>query len=155
MDGGNPSLNVPVYNGGLFLSDPEERDASSEAQAARFLNTTKVPDRFLSRALDLLARDVDAKRQDLVFIDYKSLGVRQLGSIYECLLEFKLRIADRKLAIVKEKGMKCMCRSRISMHGAKSELSAKDMSLEKVIPTSRMIGASVRLPAPITPPTTS
>jgi hypothetical protein len=104
VDGGNPSLNVPVYNGGLFLSDPEEKDNSSEAQAARFLNTTKVPDRFLSRALDPLARDVDPKRQDLVFIDYKSLGVRQLGSIYEGLLEFKLRIADRKLAIVKEKG---------------------------------------------------
>ena len=104
VDGGNPSLNVPVYNGGLFLSDPEERDDSSEAQAARFLNVTKVPDRFLARALDLLARDVDPKRQDLVFIDYKSLGVRQLGSIYEGLLEFKLRIADRKLAIVKEKG---------------------------------------------------
>lgn len=46
---------------------------------------------------------MDDKRQDLVFIDYKSLGVRQLGSIYEGLLEFKLRIADRKLAIVKEK----------------------------------------------------
>jgi hypothetical protein len=104
VDGGNPSLNVPVYNGGLFLSDPEEKDNSPEAQAARFLNTTKVPDRFLARALDLLARDVDRKRQDLVFIDYKSLGVRQLGSIYEGLLEFKLRIADRKLAIVKQKG---------------------------------------------------
>lgn len=29
--------------------------------------------------------------------------MRQLGSIYEGLLEFKLRIADHKLAIVKEK----------------------------------------------------
>jgi hypothetical protein len=44
VDGGDSSLNVPVYNGGLFLSDPEEKDNSSEAQAARFLNTTKVPD---------------------------------------------------------------------------------------------------------------
>ena len=30
--------------------------------------------------------------------------MRQLGSIYEGLLEFKLRIAERKLGIVKEKG---------------------------------------------------
>lgn len=104
VDKGDPSLNIPVYNGGLFLSDPYEQDDSPEACAARFLNTAKVPDRFLAQALDLLARDVDPKRHDLVFIDYKSLGVRQLGSIYEGLLEFKLRVADRKLAIVKEKG---------------------------------------------------
>jgi type I restriction-modification system DNA methylase subunit len=104
IDKGDPALNVPVYNGGLFLSDPEDIDDTPEAVAARFLTKTKVPDRFLARAIDLLARDVDRKRQDLVFIDFKSLGVRQLGSIYEGLLEFKLRIADRKLAIVKEKG---------------------------------------------------
>lgn len=37
-------------------------------------------------------------------IDFKSLGVRQLGSLYEGLLEFNLRIADQKLAVTKEKG---------------------------------------------------
>jgi hypothetical protein len=104
IDKGDATLNVPVYNGGLFLSEPDEEDDSPEANAARFLGGTKVPDRFLARAIDLLARDLDRKRQDLVFIDFKSLGVRQLGSIYEGLLEFRLRIADRKLAIVKEKG---------------------------------------------------
>ena len=104
VDKGDSALNVPVYNGGLFLSDPDKHDDSPEADAARFLNGTKVPDRFLVRAIDLLARDEDRKRHDLVFIDFKSLGVRQLGSIYEGLLEFRLRIADRKLAIVKEKG---------------------------------------------------
>ena len=50
-----------------------------------------------------MARDLDDKRQDLAFIDYKSLGVRQLGSIYEGLLEFKLRIAPEKMAVVKGK----------------------------------------------------
>ncbi len=50
-----------------------------------------------------MARDLDNKRQDLAFIDYKSLGVRQLGSIYEGLLEFKLRIAPEKMAVVKGK----------------------------------------------------
>jgi len=104
VDKGNPHLNVPIYNGGLFLSDPEKGDESAEADAARFLDDTRVADRFLARAIDLLARDEDKKRGDLVFIDFKSLGVRHLGSIYEGLLEFKLRIADRKLAVVKEKG---------------------------------------------------
>ena len=63
----------------------------------------KIPDRYLALGLDLLTRDLDDKRQDLVFIDYKSLGVRQLGSIYEGLLEFKVRIAQENMAVVKGK----------------------------------------------------
>jgi hypothetical protein len=65
VDQGDSSLNVPAYNGGLFLSEPEDHDQTPEARAARFLNGTKVPDRFLARALDLLARDTDPKRQSL------------------------------------------------------------------------------------------
>ena len=53
--------------------------------------------------LDRLTRDLDDKRHDLVFIDYKSLGVRQLGSIYEGLLEFRIRIAEEEMAVVKGK----------------------------------------------------
>ena len=103
VDRGDASLNVPVYNGGLFLTDPDEEDPTSEARNGRFLNQHRVPDRFLAQAVDRLARDIDLKRQDLVFIDFKSLGVRQLGSIYEGLLEFKLRIAQEKMALVKGK----------------------------------------------------
>jgi Eco57I restriction-modification methylase/TaqI-like C-terminal specificity domain len=104
VDQGDASLNVPVYNGGLFLTEPDDGDLTPEASNARFLNATRIPDRHLARAIDLIARDLDDKRQDLVFLDYKSLGVRQLGSIYEGLLEFKLRIADRKLGVKKVKG---------------------------------------------------
>ncbi len=103
IDRGRSALNVPVYNGGLFLSDPKEDDPSEEAQVSRFLIENKVADRFLAPALDLLARDEDPKTFKLVPIDFKSLGVRQLGSIYEGLLEFKLKVASEKLAIAKEK----------------------------------------------------
>ncbi len=103
LDRGDAGLNVPFYNGGLFLSNPEKDDETPEAVNARFLNSTKLGDRYLAGAIDLLARDVDSKTQALAFIDYKSLGVRQLGSIYEGLLEFKLRIAPEKMAIVKGK----------------------------------------------------
>lgn len=103
VDKGNPELNVPLYNGGLFLTTVDDEDTSEEAKHARFLATHKLPDRFLALGLDLMARDVDEKRGDLVFIDYKSLGVRQLGSIYEGLLEFKLRVATEKMAVVKGK----------------------------------------------------
>ena len=81
----------------------DDDDTSSEAENARFLDTYKVPDRYLAMGLDRLARDEDTKTFKLVFVDYKSLGVRQLGSIYEGLLEFKLRVAPGKMAIVKGK----------------------------------------------------
>lgn len=102
-DRGDSGVNTPVYNGGLFLTEVQPDDYSPEAEAARFLLKYKVPDRFLAQALDLLARDVDEKRGDLAPIDYKSLGVRQLGSIYEGLLEFRLRLAPEKMAIVRGK----------------------------------------------------
>ncbi len=103
IDLGSRDLNVPLYNGGLFLTKPDSADCTQEAETARFLASHKMPDRYLALGLDLLARDLDDKRQDLVFIDYKSLGVRQLGSIYEGLLEFKVRIAQEKMGVVKGK----------------------------------------------------
>jgi hypothetical protein len=103
VDSGDAALNVPVYNGGLFMTGPDPADPSPEAAVARFLSTHKIPDRQLALGLDRMARDLDEKRHDLVFIDYKSLGVRQLGSIYEGLLEFKLRIAPEVMAVVKGK----------------------------------------------------
>ncbi|MXZ42602.1 MAG: hypothetical protein F4Z18_12730 [Caldilineaceae bacterium SB0666_bin_21] len=103
IDLGNRDLNVPLYSGGLFITKPNPDNRTQEAETARFLASYKMPDRYLALGLDLLARDLDDKRQDLVFIDYKSLGVRQLGSIYEGLLEFKVRIAQEKMAVVKGK----------------------------------------------------
>ena len=111
LDSGDPALNVPFYNGGLFLSNPEDEDETPEAVTSRFLNVTKLADRYLARAIDRLAQDVDTKTQALAFIDYKSLGVRQLGSIYEGLLEFKLRIAPEKMAIVKGRKTEEICRT--------------------------------------------
>ena len=103
IDRGSRELNVPLYNGGLFITKPDPDDHTQEGETAGFLASHKIPDRYLALGLDLLARDLDDKRQDLVFIDYKSLGVRQLGSIYEGLLEFRVRIAQEKMAVVKGK----------------------------------------------------
>ena len=103
IDRGSQELNVPLYNGGLFVTNPKAEDKSPEGETARFLGSHKIPDLHLALGLDLLARDLDDKRQDLVFIDYKSVGVRQLGSIYEGLLEFRVRVAPEKMAIVRGK----------------------------------------------------
>ena len=103
IDRGSRELNVPRYNGGLFITKPDASDHTQDGETARFLASYKIPDRYLALGLDLLARDLDDKRQDLVFIDYKSLGVRQLGSIYEGLLEFRVRVSQEKMAVVKGK----------------------------------------------------
>ena len=103
IDRGDAAVNVPTYNGGLFAAADRDEPTQLDEKAARFLLDHKIADRFLARALDLLARDVDDRTHALVPIDYKSLGVRQLGSIYEGLLEFRLRIADQKMAVVKGK----------------------------------------------------
>ncbi|NGM71066.1 class I SAM-dependent DNA methyltransferase [Natronolimnobius sp. AArcel1] len=88
------TLAVPAYNGGLFRTDPDEND-SPEAQ---FLATHTVGDHALARVIELLARreaDDGSKR----FVDYSSLEVRHLGSIYEGLLEYRLNVADEPVAL--------------------------------------------------------
>jgi TaqI-like C-terminal specificity domain/Eco57I restriction-modification methylase len=119
VDKGNAALNVPIYNGGLFMTNPPPlaQDEPQEITVARFLKEHKITDRQLALGLDRMARDVDEKLSKarlatgeandhshaLIFIDYKSLGVRHLGSIYEGLLEFKLRIAPEAMAVVEGK----------------------------------------------------
>ena len=70
VDNGEAELNVPFYNGGLFVGDPPSDDSSPEAANARFLRDTRADDRRLALVIDLLARDPDPKRHDLVFLDY-------------------------------------------------------------------------------------
>jgi type I restriction-modification system DNA methylase subunit len=97
---GNKDLNIPTYSGGLFATEPNPRDTSREAEAARFLLDYEIPDRELALGLYRMAYEEDDKTRFMVQIDYKSLGVRQLGSIYEGLLEHKLRVATRTMALV-------------------------------------------------------
>ena len=93
IDRGDPDLNVPKYNGGLFSADH------------RFLSENKISDYHLAEAVyPLTTYSGEATNWNNVFIDYGMLGVKQLGSVYEGLLEFHLNIADQELAVVKEKG---------------------------------------------------
>ncbi len=103
MDKGDPILNVPTYNGGLFNTHARTSRSGRDQRIARFLLEHKVPDRYLALAIDRLARDQDERTLALVFIDYKSLEVRHLGSIYEGLLEFKLKVAEEDLTTQTDK----------------------------------------------------
>jgi len=87
---GSPELGVPAYNGRLF--DPGRYP---------FLEWHANCDAYLVQALDLLARAQGF--QGLDFVDYRDLEIRHLGSIYEGLLEYQLRCADRDMAVVRDR----------------------------------------------------
>ncbi|OQY43283.1 MAG: hypothetical protein B6242_14950 [Anaerolineaceae bacterium 4572_78] len=80
INGTNPYLNaelkIPRYNGGLFDSEQHV-----------FFVEKYVGDKAFVKAIRLLRQRIfDDKPQN---VDYAALGVRQLGSIYEGLLEYQ------------------------------------------------------------------
>ncbi len=93
VDEGNRALKVPPYNGGLFKDDGNHE----------LLGTHRISDHHLAPAIDALSRQEDEYGENR-FVDYGFVGVRELGSVYEGLLEFALKIADENLVAVKEKG---------------------------------------------------
>jgi len=86
------TMDVPPYNGGLF--DPEKHP---------FLEQHQVADKWVTQVVDLLARS-QGEGVGRGFVDYASLDVRHLGSIYEGLLEYKPRVADEEMVAVKRGG---------------------------------------------------
>ena len=85
-----------------------------------------MPDRHLALSpIDRLSRDQDDRTLALVFIDYKSLEVRHLGSIYEGLLEFKLKVAEEDLTtLADKKGEKYipLSKAQVSRKGKRPEV---------------------------------
>ncbi|MFD3005204.1 Eco57I restriction-modification methylase domain-containing protein [Thermus tengchongensis] len=112
IDKGDRRLKVPPYNGGLFRPGLHP-----------FLDTHKVADAFLAPALDRLSRQPD-EGERLRFVDYKYLTVRELGAVYEGLLEYRLAVAQEDLAVVKEGGLE--------VYKPKAQLSPKEKPLHEV-----------------------
>lgn len=92
IDQGNPQWQVPAYNGGLFSSDP---DRSPEGA---LIKQIELPDSVLGPALKSLLIDVT---EDGVLgpVDFRSLSVREFGTIYEGLLESSLSLAEEDLTV--------------------------------------------------------
>ncbi len=76
IDEGEPQLGVPCFNGGLFSGKDHPR-----------LNEWAMGDEALARTIDRLAR------VDGAFVDFRDLASQHLGTIYEGLLEYHLRLA--------------------------------------------------------------
>ena len=95
---GDASLGVPPYGGGLFETDP----TISKPGAA--LAALSLPDAVFEPALRGLLLD---EARDLASpgagpVDFRSLRVREFGTIYEGLLESELAVADTNLALKKQ-----------------------------------------------------
>jgi type I restriction-modification system DNA methylase subunit len=82
---------VPPYDGGLF-------DKLKNA----FLEDKKIGDCFLADAIDFLARAATGKESQ-GFVDFSTLEIRHLGSIYEGLLEYRLQVASTRMVAVGKK----------------------------------------------------
>jgi type II restriction/modification system DNA methylase subunit YeeA len=88
-------LYIPAYNGGLFRTNPDQSDSDESV----FLSRNQVGDIYIARVIELLTRRDAEEGEGKVFVDYSSLDIRHLGSIYEGLLEYKLNIADQLLTV--------------------------------------------------------
>ena len=92
VDKGNSSWGVPAYNGGLFSSD------ISESETGAALEEVSLPDSVFGPVLQHLLL-VPTNEGVLGPVDFRSLGVREFGTIYEGLLESELSVAETSLAI--------------------------------------------------------
>ena len=88
-------LYIPAYNGGLFRTNPDDQDP----QEAIFLSNHEAGDAYIAEVIQLLTRHDASEGEGKVFVDYSSLDERNLGSIYEGLLEYKLDVADQPLTV--------------------------------------------------------
>jgi hypothetical protein len=129
VDTGDSTPNIPAYRGGLFSAKTDRTD-QREQRVVRLLRDHKVPDRFLALAIDGLARDHDERTSTLVFIDYKSLEVRHLGSIYEGLLAFKLKVANEDLTTqIDKRGKKYIALSQAKARRKQAAVEVKKRGL--------------------------
>lgn len=94
---GDASLSVPAYNGVLFSDDPED---SPHGYA---ITKVKLSDSVFAAALSGLLLTATEGGQ-LGPVDFRSLGVREFGTIYEGLLESELSEAQEDLILKNKDG---------------------------------------------------
>jgi hypothetical protein len=90
IDAGDSEIGVPEYDGELFSRSGHP-----------LLTRKSVPDAYLADALNLVGRvsGTDSSR----FVDYRSLSVAHLGTVYEGLLEHQLVLNHDKLGGLEHK----------------------------------------------------
>jgi hypothetical protein len=95
VDEGNVGWGVPAYDGGLFSSDAKVNPAGAAISEKTLTDAELGP--------PLMALLVDAGSDGVIGpVDFRSLSVREFGTIYEGLLESRLSVAQSNLATDKE-----------------------------------------------------
>ena len=92
IDSGDRAWGVPAYNGGLFASDKEINEHGYILKDVHISNDVMGP---VLKALLLDEADDGETGQ----IDFRSLSVREFGTIYEGLLESSLGLAEVDLTL--------------------------------------------------------
>lgn len=92
VDKGNRAWGVPAYNGGLFAA------GESATKWAQLLAQVALPDSAFAPALRALLLDVTAE-ETVGPVDFRALGVREFGTVYEGLLEQELSVAEQDLGV--------------------------------------------------------
>ena len=87
VDRGDATIGLPPYNGGLF-----------DRVRVPLLDRIRLGDRVMADVIDALSFEQDEAGRRR-YINYRDLGVRQLGSIYERLLEHELVREDDGVAV--------------------------------------------------------
>ena len=96
VNDGNSDWRVPAYNGGLFSSDPKISPSGAALTNLSLTNAEFAP--------VLAAILIDDSPEGPGPVDFRSLSVREFGTIYEGLLESKLSVAPDDLTVKKVKG---------------------------------------------------
>ena len=86
IDAGDASIGLPPYNGGLF-----DRDRTP------LLSRVRLGDTVMADVIDALSFERNGPRRR--YINYRDLGVQQLGSIYERLLEREVVREDGNIVV--------------------------------------------------------
>jgi hypothetical protein len=92
IDEGNETWNVPAYNGGLFGTDPLVHPEGA------LIEKLGIQDDILGPVLQHMLLDV-SEENVLGPVDFRSLSVREFGTIYEGLLESSLSVAPVNLSV--------------------------------------------------------
>ena len=92
VDAGHARYGVPAYDGGLF-----------SAEQHPFLLEKAIGDRYVAQIIDKLSRTIDPhnRKAGSFRVDYRDLAIRQLGAVYEGLLEMRPRYATQPLAVIR------------------------------------------------------
>ena len=98
VDMGNTGWGVPAYDGGLFSHDPDVSPSGAALAALQLTDAEFAP------ALGALLVDKGEGDEGYGPVDFRSLSVREFGTIYEGLLESRLAVAQDDLTVRKVKG---------------------------------------------------